>query len=88
MPSLSAPLPTLCSVLGRGWRKKQKSRPFLLEPLSRGDVCALSCSISRAAYISHPPRVRYGPLSGELQPLVACHGQVGTKRRRGDPPYP
>lgn len=50
---------TFCSTQGMVWRRKVQT--FLSEPLSRGDVCALSCSISRAAYTSHPPRVRYGP---------------------------
>lgn len=69
-------------------KKKQKSRPFLLEPLSRGDVCALSCSISRAAYISHPPRVRYGPPFRRAAATSCLSWPSGNKKKEGDPPYP
>lgn len=56
--SLSPPsLPTLCSVQGRGVEKSKKVQTFLCEPLSRGDVCALSCSyLTRSLHL----RIHHG----------------------------
>lgn len=49
-------------------------------------VCALSCSISRAAYIPHPPRVRYGPPFRRAAATSWLSWPSGNKVREGGPP--